>query len=147
MHQVLEHCTFASGLAVAAFEEARARYCGVGHCLRVNSGTSALHLARIEDAAQVHGAEYEGRRAGGRSRVGCFRFYQRFNVLAVLHVTTREILTVTKLIDITSETVCELLGLLVRAHPGELITVVLDNARCHGDTGLFLCLLMAGVGW
>lgn len=54
---------------------------------------------------------------------------QRFNVLAALHATTREILTVTNLTYITSETVCELLGLLARTHPGELITVVLDNAR------------------
>jgi transposase len=54
---------------------------------------------------------------------------QRLNVLAALHATTRDIFTVTNLTYITSETVCELLRLLAGAHPGVLITVVLDNAR------------------
>jgi transposase len=54
---------------------------------------------------------------------------QRLNVLAALHATTRDIFTVTNLTYITSETVCELLRVLTGAHPGVLITVVLDNAR------------------
>lgn len=54
---------------------------------------------------------------------------QRLHVLAALHATTREIFTVTNLTDIPSETVCELLRGLAGAHPGVLITVVLDNAR------------------
>lgn len=54
---------------------------------------------------------------------------QRFNVLAALQATTREIFTVTNLTYMTSETVCELLRLLAGAHPGVLITIVLDNAR------------------
>jgi dTDP-4-amino-4,6-dideoxygalactose transaminase len=166
LHNVLEHCTFASGPAVAAFEAVFARYCGVRHCVGVNSGTSALHLALlacgvgpgdevitvpmtfvatswaisyvgarpvfvdiepitytmnvaqvecaitprtravlpvhlygqmtdlgplrelcdqyglalIEDAAQAHGAEYHGTRAGGMSQVGCFSFYPGKNL-------------------------------------------------------------------
>ena len=44
---VLDQCAFASGPAVAAFEAEFARYCGVRHCIGVNSGTSALHLALI----------------------------------------------------------------------------------------------------
>jgi perosamine synthetase len=32
-------------------------------------------LAVIEDAAEVHGAEYHGRRAGGIGTMGCFSFY------------------------------------------------------------------------
>jgi dTDP-4-amino-4,6-dideoxygalactose transaminase len=166
IYHVLEHCTFASGPAVAAFEEAFACYCGVRHCIGVNSGTSALHLALlacgvgsgdevitvpmtfvatawaisyvgarpvfvdiepitytmdvaqveramtartrallpvhlygqmadltplrelcdryglalIEDAAQAHGAEYHGVRAGGMSQVGCFSFYPGKNL-------------------------------------------------------------------
>jgi dTDP-4-amino-4,6-dideoxygalactose transaminase len=47
MQQVLDQCAFASGSAVAAFEAEFARYCGVRHCIGVNSGTSALHLALI----------------------------------------------------------------------------------------------------
>src|SRR5215831_11717049 len=47
IQNVLEQCTFASGPAVAAFEAAFAHYCGVRHCVGVNSGTSALHLALI----------------------------------------------------------------------------------------------------
>jgi dTDP-4-amino-4,6-dideoxygalactose transaminase len=166
MQSVLEQCVFASGPAVAAFEEAFARYCDVRHCIGVNSGTSALHLALlacdvgpgdevitvpmtfvatawaisyvgarpvfvdiephtctmdmsqveraitprtkavlpvhlygqmadlnplldicerhgltlVEDAAQAHGAEYDGRRAGGLGRVGCFSFYPGKNL-------------------------------------------------------------------
>ena len=166
IQNVLEQCTFASGPAVAAFEADFARYCGVPHCIGVNSGTSALHLALIacgvgpgdevitvpmtfvatawaisyvgarpvfvdiepmtytmdveqveraitartrailpvhlygqmadltplleickqyglaliEDAAQAHGAEYHGARAGGMSQVGCFSFYPGKNL-------------------------------------------------------------------
>jgi dTDP-4-amino-4,6-dideoxygalactose transaminase len=47
IQKVIEECAFASGPAVAAFETAFARYCGVRHCIGVNSGTSALHLALI----------------------------------------------------------------------------------------------------
>jgi transposase len=54
---------------------------------------------------------------------------QRLNVLAALNATTRAIFTVKNLTYITSETVCELLQLLAGAHPGVLITIVLDNAR------------------
>lgn len=32
-------------------------------------------LAIVEDAAQAHGAEYEGRRVGGIGTLGCFSFY------------------------------------------------------------------------
>src|SRR5215471_7821037 len=160
IQNVLEECTFASGPTVAAFEDAFAHYCGVRHCIGVNSGTSALHLALIacgvgpgdevitvpmtfvatawavsyvgatpvfvdiepatktlnpellrsaitaktraivpvhlygqaasmgpilsiaaehgipvvEDAAQAHGARYEGGRVGALGRVGCFSF-------------------------------------------------------------------------
>ncbi len=45
LQQVCENCTFTLGPAVKGFEEAFAAYCGVPHCVAVNSGTSALHLA------------------------------------------------------------------------------------------------------
>jgi transposase len=54
---------------------------------------------------------------------------QRFNILAALNATTREIFTVKHLTYITSETVCELRRLLAGAHPGVPLTIVLDNAR------------------
>jgi transposase len=54
---------------------------------------------------------------------------QRFNVLAALNATTRDLFTVTNLTYITSATVCELLRLVAGAHPDIPLTVVLDNAR------------------
>ena len=37
-------------------------------------------LVVIEDAAQAHGAEYKGRRAGGIGQMGCFSFYPAKNL-------------------------------------------------------------------
>jgi dTDP-4-amino-4,6-dideoxygalactose transaminase len=44
---VVEKCAFVLGPAVAEFEESFARYCGVKHCVAVNSGTGALHLTLL----------------------------------------------------------------------------------------------------
>ena len=54
---------------------------------------------------------------------------QRLNVLAALHATTTEIVTVQNLTYVTAETVCELLRLLAGTSPALPITIVLDNAR------------------
>jgi len=45
LEAVCESTRFAQGPATVEFEEAFAKYCGVKHCVSVNSGTSALHLA------------------------------------------------------------------------------------------------------
>ena len=37
-------------------------------------------LVVIEDAAQAHGAEYKGRRAGSIGDLGCFSFYPGKNL-------------------------------------------------------------------
>jgi len=164
--RAVESTQFVQGPEVAAFEQHFASYCNVRHCLAVNSGTSALHLALlaagigsgdevitvsltfvattaailytgakpvfvdvdfetwtmdptaiesaitsrtkailpvhlhglmadmapimeiarryglivIEDAAQAHGAEYKGRRAGEIRDLGCFSFYPGKNL-------------------------------------------------------------------
>jgi dTDP-4-amino-4,6-dideoxygalactose transaminase len=47
LEAVCESTRFAQGPITAEFEEAFANYCGVKHCVSVNSGTSALHLAML----------------------------------------------------------------------------------------------------
>jgi dTDP-4-amino-4,6-dideoxygalactose transaminase len=157
---------FAQGPPTASFETEFARYCGVNHCISVNSGCSALHLALrclnigpgdevvtvamtfvasawaisyvgarpvfvdidparrtmdpeklraaitpatkaimpvhlygmpsemaaicaiaeeagipvVEDAAQAHGARYQGKRVGQFGRIACFSFYPGKNL-------------------------------------------------------------------
>ena len=45
--RVLASAEFALGSEVAAFEQRFADYCGAKHCVALNSGTSALHLAML----------------------------------------------------------------------------------------------------
>jgi dTDP-4-amino-4,6-dideoxygalactose transaminase len=45
--RAVESAQFVLGPEVAAFETRFAAYCNVNHCLAVNSGTSALHLALL----------------------------------------------------------------------------------------------------
>ncbi len=53
IQRTLDLGTFASNQAVASFEDDFARYCGTRHCVAVNSGTSALHLALIAGSVQA----------------------------------------------------------------------------------------------
>ena len=43
--RTLDHCSFCLGPDVAQFEKDFARFCGAEHCVGLNSGTSALHVA------------------------------------------------------------------------------------------------------
>ena len=45
LEEVCESTSFAQGRATSEFEVKFAAYCGVEHCVSLNSGTSALHLA------------------------------------------------------------------------------------------------------
>ncbi|MEO7866359.1 MAG: DegT/DnrJ/EryC1/StrS family aminotransferase, partial [Candidatus Eisenbacteria bacterium] len=45
LESVLDDGGFTNGPAVAGFEQQFAEYCQVPHCIAVNNGTSALHLA------------------------------------------------------------------------------------------------------
>jgi len=45
VEEICESTTFAQGPATSDFEAEFATYCGVDHCVSLNSGTSALHLA------------------------------------------------------------------------------------------------------
>jgi dTDP-4-amino-4,6-dideoxygalactose transaminase len=53
LEEICESARFAQGPATSDFEAKFAAYCGVDHCVSLNSGTSALHLAlRCLDIAQ-----------------------------------------------------------------------------------------------
>lgn len=43
----IDHCSFCLGPDVAEFEKAFAKFCGAEHCVAMNSGTSALHVALL----------------------------------------------------------------------------------------------------
>src|SRR5215472_5488889 len=45
--RTLDNCSFCLGPDVAQFEQNFARFCGAEHCVAMNSGTSALHVAMI----------------------------------------------------------------------------------------------------
>ena len=45
LEEICESTSFAQGPATSDFEAKFAAYCGVDHCVSLNSGTSALHLA------------------------------------------------------------------------------------------------------
>ena len=45
LKEICESSRFAQGPATQEFEENFAEYCGTAHCVSLNSGTSALHLA------------------------------------------------------------------------------------------------------
>jgi dTDP-4-amino-4,6-dideoxygalactose transaminase len=47
LDRVCQNAAFILGEEVERFEKAFAQYCGVKHCVALNSGTSALHLALI----------------------------------------------------------------------------------------------------
>jgi len=47
IQSVISDCAFALGKYVLEFEKNFAAFCGVKHCVGVNSGTSALHLAMM----------------------------------------------------------------------------------------------------
>src|SRR5580765_8248177 len=45
LEEICESASFAQGPATSKFDAEFAAYCGVDHCVSLNSGTSALHLA------------------------------------------------------------------------------------------------------
>ncbi len=47
IQHILDNTQFVLGAEVAAFEKEFAAYCGAEHCMGVNNGTSALHLAML----------------------------------------------------------------------------------------------------
>jgi transposase len=58
---------------------------------------------------------------------------QRLNVLGALNAVTPQFVSVINQTYVTAQTTCQLLDKLRALHPGDLITLVLDNARYqHG---------------
>jgi transposase len=54
---------------------------------------------------------------------------QRLNVLGALNAVTRQFVSVINQTYVTAQTTCQLLDQLRALHPGDPITLVLDNAR------------------
>jgi dTDP-4-amino-4,6-dideoxygalactose transaminase len=55
-------------------------YGGCADMDSINEIAAQHNLIVIEDAAQAHGADYKGRRAGGLSSIACFSFYPGKNL-------------------------------------------------------------------
>jgi dTDP-4-amino-4,6-dideoxygalactose transaminase len=47
LDRVCQNASFILGEEVEQFERSFAEFCGVKHCVALNSGTSALHLALV----------------------------------------------------------------------------------------------------
>src|ERR1700734_235007 len=45
--RTIDNCSFCLGPDVAQFEKDFAKFCGAEHCVTMNSGTSALHVALL----------------------------------------------------------------------------------------------------
>lgn len=58
---------------------------------------------------------------------GCGR--QRYNVLGALDSHSKEVITVRSTENINAESVCELIDSIRHNHPGQILTLVMDNAR------------------
>jgi dTDP-4-amino-4,6-dideoxygalactose transaminase len=52
LQEVIKNTAFASGPFVKQFEKEFAEFCGTEHCITVNSGTSALHVALLAHGVQ-----------------------------------------------------------------------------------------------
>jgi dTDP-4-amino-4,6-dideoxygalactose transaminase len=90
----------------------------------INAIAGRHGLAVIEDAAQAHGARYEGRRTGGLARVGCFSMNASKNLPAgeggLLTTDDEEVYTIARHLAIFGEDVR-------RLGPGEF-----RSYRSHG---------------
>lgn len=58
---------------------------------------------------------------------GCGR--QRYSVLGALDSHSKEVITVRSVGNINAESVCQLIDSIRHAHPGQNVTLVMDNAR------------------
>jgi transposase len=66
---------------------------------------------------------------------GCGR--QRYNILGAVETRDHDFVSIRTTGSVNSETVCELLGKLDEAYPGEVITMVMDNARYQRNKKVF----------
>ena len=70
---------------------------------------------------------------------------QRFTVLGALNAITHEFLVITNETYITSTEVCALLHKIADAHIGQLISVILDNARYQRCAKVQECAQALGI--
>jgi len=139
--RVLETSEFALGSEVAAFETEFANYCGAGHGIAVNSGTSALHLALL--AARI----------GGGDEVITVPFTFIATVAAVIYTGARPIfvdidprsytMDVTQIERVITERTKAILPVHLYGQPADLdpileiarrhhLVVIEDAAQAHG---------------
>ena len=70
---------------------------------------------------------------------------QRYNILGAVETRDHDLVTVRNTGSVNSDTVCELLAKIDENHPGEEITLVMDNARYQRNKKVFAAAADFGI--
>jgi len=96
----------------------------------LDKAATGLHVVLFMDAAHfVHGAFLDCLWSAKRVFVKTPSGRRRLNVLGAINAITKQFHYIANETYINAESVCDLLKLVAKRHPGQIITLVLDNAR------------------